>query len=130
MKKGFGMILAVIGTILSLVALILYAKAANTTPIVRYLNIAALVCAVLFLALSAKLGEKSWWGLLVSAAAVLMMAAFGFSLVTEVEVLGYLISGLRTWADVQFWAFFSGAAVLSWLVFMIASFTRLGENKE
>ena len=130
MKKTAGMIMACIGTVLSLIALFLYLKASNTTSTVRYLNIAALCCGALFLALSIKFGKKTWLGWLVSAAAVLMMAAFGYSLVTEVEVLGYLISGLRTWNDVKFWAFFSGAAILSWLVFMIASFTRLGEDKD
>lgn len=130
MKKTAGMIMTVIGTILSILALVFYSKASSTTPLVSRLNIAALVCCVVFLLLAVKLGEKKWWGWLVSIASVLMMAAFGYSLVTEVEVLGYLISGLRTWADVQFWAFFSIAALLSWLVLLIASFTRLGEAKE
>ena len=118
--------MTVIGAVFSVLALAFYSMAGNTTSTVRTLNILAIVCLAVFLIAGAKLGKYPAWGYLVSAAAVLMMAAVGYSLVTEVEVLGYLISGLRTWADVKFWAYFAIAGLIGWLMLLIASFTRLG----
>ncbi len=126
MKKSFGTILTIVAVILAAAALFFYSKASSTNSIVFTLNIAGLVCAAAFLLLGRMMSGKPFLSLLVSAAAVLMMAAFGYSLVTEVEVLGYLISGLRTWADVQYWAYFSVAALVSWLFLLVASFTGLG----
>ena len=126
MKKSFGTILTIVAVILAAAALFFYSKASSTNSIVFTLNIAGLVCAAAFLLLGRMMSGKPFLSLLVSAAAVLMMAAFGYSLVTEVEVLGYLISGLRTWADVQYWAYFSVAALVSWLFLLVASFTVLG----
>ncbi|MBP3878197.1 MAG: hypothetical protein J6E44_09595 [Lachnospiraceae bacterium] len=130
MKKTFGYVMTVIGTILSLVALFFYSKSGSTaTTRVFGLNIAALIVCVVFLILALKL-ENEYLTLLVAIGAVLMIAACGYSLVTEVETLGYLISGLRTWADVQYWAYFAGCAVASWLVLLIASFTGFGLKKK
>ena len=126
MKKSFGTILTIVAAVLAAAALFFYSKANSTNSIVFTLNIAGLVCAAAFLLLGRMMSGKPFLSLLVSAAAVLMMAAFGYSLVTEVEVLGYLISGLRTWADVQYWAYFSVAALVSWLFLLVASFTGLG----
>lgn len=126
MKKSFGTILTIVAAVLAAAALFFYSKASSTNSIVFTLNIAGLVCAAAFLLLGRMMSGKPFLSLLVSAAAVLMMAAFGYSLVTEVEVLGYLISGLRTWADVQYWAYFSVAALVSWLFLLVASFTGLG----
>ncbi|MBR3366493.1 MAG: hypothetical protein IKG66_01695 [Lachnospiraceae bacterium] len=126
MKKSFGTILTIVAAVLAAAALFFYSKASSTNSIVFTLNIAGLICAAAFLLLGRMMSGKPFLSLLVSAAAVLMMAAFGYSLVTEVEVLGYLISGLRTWADVQYWAYFSVAALVSWLFLLVASFTGLG----
>ena len=113
MKKTFGYVMTVIGTILALVALFFYSKSGSTaTTQVFGLNIAALIVCVVFLILALKL-ENEFLTLLVAIGAVLMIAAVGYSLVTEVETLGYLISGLRTWADVQYWAYFAGCAAAS-----------------
>ena len=129
MKKTAGYIMTIIGAVLSLAALFFYSRSGSTaTSTVTTLNIAALVCGVLFLIAAMKIGN-AYLPFLVSAASVLMMAAAGYSLVTEVEVLGYLMTGLRTWADVQYWAYFMIAALLSWAVLLIASFTGFGEKK-
>ena len=128
MKKSVGFIMTIIGAVLSALALILYLNANNTNQTTLYFAIAGLVCCVCYLVLYGKLGRNPYVSFLVSAGAVLMAAALGYSLVTEVEILGYLISGLRTWKDVQMWAFFAVAAALSWIILMIASFTKLGET--
>ena len=130
MKKSAGFIMTVIGTILAAAALFLYLNANNTNQTTQMLIIIGLACAALYVILYAKLGSNPFVSLLVSAGAVFMAAALAYSFVTEAEILGYLISGLRTWADVQTWAYFAGCAAASWLVLLIASFTGLGERKD
>ena len=130
MKKSAGFIMTVIGTVLAAAALFLYLNANNTNQTTMILTIIGLVCGALYVVAYAKLGSNPFVSLLVSAAAIFMAAALAYSFVTEAEILGYLISGLRTWADVQTWAYFAVAAALSWLVLLIASCTRLGERQD
>ena len=118
-------ILTVAGFLLSAAALYFYSQAGNTTRNVRIMNIAALaLCALYLLAGLIKL-KLPGAGMLVTVGAVLMIAAAAYSLVSEVEVLAYLRSGLRSWEDVKFWAYFAGSALISWLFLLLASFMRL-----
>ena len=125
MKKSSGIIFAILGGICAALALFFYSQVNSSYQLVMPLTGAALACCLLFIILI-KAPGKALLSLLICASAVLLFAAFGFSLVTEVEVLGYLISGLRTWADVQNWAYFSVASLLGWLILVIGSFTGLG----
>lgn len=124
MKKSLGLILTAVGTLLAVLALVFYTMNGAVMTSVRTMNIAAIVLGVLYVALYGKLGDKGIFSFLISAAAVLIIGAFAYSLITEVEILGYLISGLRQWSDVQNWAYFSVAAIVSWLFLLVASFLQ------
>jgi hypothetical protein len=87
------------------------------------------VACVLYLVLYPKLGDRQHLSLLISAAAVMAIGALGFSLIAEVETLGYLISGLRQWKDVQNWAYFAAASLIAWLLLLAASFLKPAEKK-
>ena len=126
MKKSSGIVFAILGILCSALAWYFYSQVSSSYYLVTPLTLGALGCLAVFVLLSLVAGGKSLWTLLIGAASVLLMAAFAVSLVTEVEVLGYLLSGLRTWADVQSWAYFSIAALLGWLILLIGSFTKLG----
>ena len=123
-KKTFSFTLAVIGTAAALVALILYLKSGPTMSYVITMNVLAIAAGVVYLATYGKLGSQAWHPYLLSAAAVLVLGAVGYSLIVEVEALGYLISGLRQWSDVAVWAYFAIVGVVSWLVLLVASFLR------
>lgn len=122
MKKTAALILAIIATVLALLALVFYLTSGIVMRYVTILSAAALAFGVLYLALYGKLGARKHFPLLASAAAVLAMGAFAFSLISEVETLGYLISGLRQWKDVQNWAYFAVASLLAWILFLATSF--------
>ena len=124
MKKSFSFTLAVIGTAAALVALILYLKSGPTMSYVITMNVLAIAAGVVYLATYGKLGSRAWHLYLLSAAAVLVLGAVGYSLIVEVEALGYLISGLRQWSDVAVWAYFAIVGVVSWLILLVASFLK------
>ena len=123
-KKTFSFTLAVIGTAAALVALILYLKSGPTMSYVITMNVLAIAAGVVYLATYGKLGSQAWHPYLLSAAAVLVLGAVGYSLIVEVEALGYLISGLRQWSDVAVWAYFAIVGVVSWLILLVASFLK------
>jgi len=124
MKKTLSFSLAAVGTAFAAAALVLYLLSGTSMPYVITLNVIAIVAGALYLALYGKAGGSFWHPYLLVVAAVLAIGAVGFSLIVEVEALGYLISGLRQWADVQLWAYFAIAGLLSWLLMLIASFVR------
>ena len=124
MKKSISFTLAVIGTAAALVALILYLKSGPVMSYVVALNAVAIAAGVLYLVSYGKLGAQVWQPYLLTVAAVLVLGAVGYSLIVEVEALGYLMSGLRQWSDVAVWAYFAIVGVVSWLVLLVASFCR------
>ncbi len=128
MKKSLRLILTAAATLLAVLALVFYTMNGAVMTSVRTMNIAAIVLGAIYVALYGKLGEKDIFSFLISAAAVLILGAFAYSLITEVEILGYLISGLRQWSDVQNWAYFSAAAIVSWLLLLVASFLQPKKN--
>ncbi|MDO4649743.1 MAG: hypothetical protein Q4B26_13955 [Eubacteriales bacterium] len=124
MKKTIGFYLAAAAAILAVVALVFYQKSGTTMPYVTAMAVAAIVLDALYLCLYKKFAEKKGFSLLVSCAAVMIIGAVGYSLIVEVEIIGYLLSGLRQWKDVQFWAYFAVVGVVSWLLLLVASFIQ------
>lgn len=124
MKRSKRFLLAGAATVLAAAALVFYLISGTVMTYVAAMVIAAVVLGIVNVIFYLKIGEKEITSLLISAEAVLIIGACAYSLITEVEVLGYLVSGLRQWSDVQFWAFFSVAAILSWILLLIASFIQ------
>ena len=129
MKKTPALILTAIAAVLAVLALIFYLTSGVTMAYVTALSAGAIVACVLYLVLYPKLGDRQHLSLLISAAAVMAIGALGFSLIAEVETLGYLISGLRQWKDVQNWAYFAAASLNAWLLLLAASFLKPAEKK-
>ena len=124
MKKSVSFTLAIIGTVCAVAALILYLMSGTTMSYVITLNLIAILAGVAYIPLYQKAARSLWHPYLLTVAAVLVLGAVGYSLLVEVEALGYLVSGLRQWADVQVWAYFAIAGVISWLFLLVASFGK------
>lgn len=130
MKKSKRFLLAAAATLLAAVALIFYLISGTVMTYVAAMAIAAVILGIVNVVICLLKGDKEITSFLISAEAVLIIGACAYSLITEVEILGYLISGLRQWKDVQFWAFFSIAALLSWILLLIASFIQPKDRLE
>ena len=129
MKRSPAFSLAIVATVLAVLALVFYQSNNIKRGYVTVLAICAIVFGVLYLALYGKFGGKHWFGYLLSLAAVASIGAVGYSLVNEVEAIGYLMSGLRQWSDIQMWAYFAICGILAWLLLLVASFWKSGERK-
>ena len=124
MKRSPAFYLAIVATVLAVLALVFYQSNNIKRGYVTVLAICAIVFGVLYLALYGKFGGKHWFGYLLSLAAVASIGAVGYSLVNEVEAIGYLMSGLRQWSDIQMWAYFAICGILAWLVLTVAAFLK------
>lgn len=124
MKRSPAFYLALVATVLAVLALVFYQSNNIKRGYVTVLAICAIVFGVLYLALYGKFGSKHWFGYLLSLAAVASIGAVGYSLINEVEAIGYLMSGLRQWSDIQMWAYFAICGILAWLVLTVAAFLK------
>ncbi len=124
MKKTVGFIFTAAGTVAAIAALVLYLLSGTTMAYVMVLAITAVAVGAVSTVGYGKIVSNKVLSLLIPAAGVLVIGAAAWSLVTEVELLGYLVSGLRQWKDVAFWAYFTVASVISWLLYMVASFLQ------
>ena len=124
MKKTVGLIFTAAGTVAAIAALVLYLFSGTTMIYVLALAIAAVALGAVSTVAYGVVSSNKIFSLLIPAAGVLIIGAAAWSLVTEVELLGYLVSGLRQWKDVAFWAYFTVASVISWLLYMVASFLQ------
>ena len=129
MKKSPAFYLVAVGTVFAVLALMFYLNSGITMKYVTILNVFAIVAGALYLVLPRVLGDKEWCIYLVSVAAVLILGAVGYSLIAEVEQLGYLVSGLRDWKDVALWAYFAIAGLIAWLALLVASFTKVNSKE-
>ena len=129
MKKTPAFYLTLIATVLAVLALVFYQCNSIKRGYVTVLAVCAIVFGLVYLALYGKLGGKHWFGYVLTLAAVASIGAVGYSLVNEVEAIGYLMSGLRQWSDIQMWAYFAICGILAWLLLLVASFMKSGERK-
>ncbi len=129
MKKTPAFYLVLAATVLAVLALVFYLSSSLTRGYVTVLAVCAIVFGVLYLALYGKLGANLWFGYVLTLAAVASIGAVGYSLINEVEIIGYLMSGLRQWSDIRMWAYFAICGVLAWLLLLVASFMKSGERK-
>ena len=124
MKKSLAFYLTAAATVLDVLGLICYMNSNTTRTYVIILAACAIVFGVAYLALYSKCGSNHYFGYVISLAAIASIGAVGYSLINEVELIGYLLSGLRQWSDIQLWAYFAVCGLLAWLLLLVASFMK------
>ena len=127
-KKTAGFYLTVLATILAIIGLINYASDARATSIVFTLVGIAIAVEVLLLVVSKVAGNKPIFDVAASACAILMAAALTISFSTQLDAIGYVVSGLYTSDMIMKFAYFVIFAAISMLLYLIASFTSLGKQ--
>lgn len=128
-NKTVGFYITVIATVLAVIGLINYSSARGAIRIVFVLVGAAIVVEVLLLVLSGVLGNRAALNLASSVCAVLMATALVKSFTTQLDSLGFVVSGLYTVDEVMAFLIFIGFAAASLLMYLIASFMNLGKQQ-
>lgn len=121
-KKSIGFYLTVIAAAASLIGLINYISASGATLNVMILTGAALAVEILMIIGMAAFGNRLVLNLFPTAAAVLMAAAVAFSFQTQVDGLGFLISGMYSFNDLKNFLIFAICGLIAAVLYVISSF--------
>lgn len=127
-SKTVGFYLTVIATILAIIGLVNYASAPNAISIVYILVGIAIAVEVVMVMLSGILGNKPLLDLASSICAVLMSIAIAISFRTQLDAIGYVVSGLYTLEQIIQFVYFVAFAAVSLLIYIIASYMKLSKR--
>lgn len=127
-KKTFGFYLSLIAAALAAVSVALYASASNQIALVSRLIWAAIGVEALLIVLSAALGNKALLNLATVFCAVLMGTALAQSFSSQLDALGYVVSGLYTMDQIMPFVRFAAVAAVSFLLFIVCSFLDMGKE--
>ena len=122
-NKSVGFYLTLAAVVLMLVGLPFYAQSAYAIPTVY---IMAAIVAVVEVGVFLTKGEIAN-GLCI-AGAVAAAAAVIFSFSTQLDAIGYVLSGLFTFDQIQGFVIFAALAIVGWLLLIVASFTGVSKK--
>ena len=128
-KKSVGFYLTVIAAIAAVIGVINYISASGATASVMILTAAAVIVEILMIIGLAVLKSRFILNLFPAACAILMSAAVAFSFNTQVDGLGFLISGMYSFDDMKNFLLFAGFGVLAAVLYIISSFMDM-EKKD
>ena len=128
-NKTVGFYFTIAATILAVIGLVNYSSASGAIRIVFVLVGAAIAVEALLLVLSALIGNRTALNLASSVCAVLMATALVQSFTTQLDPLGFVVSGLYTIDQVMAFLIFAGFAAASMLLYIVASFMNLGKQR-
>ena len=125
MKKGFGFICAIISAVLAAAALAMYGGSYTTNQdTYMWMGIALAVDVIaIILALVVKKGE--WINWIPVIGAVVTMWGLLQSVNIMLDAVGYVVSGLYVFSDIQGWVIFMGLAVAAFLFDVIGGFAKV-----
>ena len=128
-NKTIGFYVTVLATILAVVSLVLYLPTTGALALVIGLLAAAIVVEVLLIVVSKVIGNKPVLNLASSINAVLLGYAIVTSFNPQLDAIGYVVSGLYTFDQIQPFVIFVVFAAVTFLLYIIASFMDLGKQK-
>lgn len=128
-EKTVGFYISVVACVLALVALILYLSTAGALALVIGLLVAVIVVEVALIAVSWVIGNKAFLNLASSINAVLLGYAIVTSFNPQLDAIGYVVSGLYTFEQIQPFVNFVIVVAISFLLYIVASFMNLGKQK-
>lgn len=128
-KKSVGFYLTVIAAAATVIGVINYISASGATESVMILTAAAVIVEILMMIGLAVLKNRFILNLFPAACAILMSAAVAFSFNTQVDGLGFLVSGMYSFDDMKNFLLFAGFGVLAAVLYIISSFMDM-EKKD
>ena len=113
-NKTFGFYLSFVAAILALIGFVMYRQAGHTVTVV--LQILAMI--VLKVA-----PDFKWTSLLLTANAILTAAALVNSFYTQVDFIGYVVSGLYEFATIKKFIISAVLMALSMIAYIVSSYS-------
>ena len=128
-NKTVGFYISVVACVLALVALILYLPTTGALALVIGLLVAAIVIEIALIVLTMVMGNKPIFNLAASINTVLLAFAIVTSFNPQLDPIGYVVSGLYTFEQIQPFVNFVIVVAISFLLYIVASFMNLGKQK-
>lgn len=122
-NKSVSFYLTLAAAVLMLIGLPFYAQSAYAIPIV-YIMTAIVAVAVVGIFLTK--GELANGLCIVGTVAAAAAVIYSFS--TQLDAIGYVMSGLFTFSQIQGFVIFAVLAIVGWILFIVASFTGVSKK--
>ncbi len=122
-NKSVRFYLTLAAAVLMLIGLPFYAQSAYAIPIVYVMTAIAAVAVVGMFLTKGEIAN----GLCI-AGAVAAAAAVIFSFSTQLDAIGYVMTGLFTFSQIQGFVIFAVLAIVGWILFIVASFTGVSKK--
>lgn len=122
-NKSVGFYLTLAAAVLMLVGLPFYAQSAYAISTV-YIMTAIVAVAVVGMFLTK--GELANGLCIVGTVAAAAAVIFSFS--TQLDAIGYVLSGLFTFSQIQGFVVFAVLAIIGWILLIVASFTGVSKK--
>ncbi len=122
-NKSVGFYLTLAAAVLMLVGLPFYAQSAYAITTVYIMTVIVAVAVVgMFLTKGEIANGLCIVGTVAAAAAVI------FSFSTQLDAIGYVLSGLYTFSQIQGFVVFAVLAIIGWILLIVASFTGVSKK--
>lgn len=122
-NKSVGFYLSAVAAVLMLIGLPFYNQSAYAIQVTTALAIAVAVIEVGVFLVKGELAN-----VLTAVNAVVASAAVIFSFSTQLDAIGYVMSGLFTFDQIQGFVTFAVLACIGWLLLVVASFTGVSKK--
>ena len=119
-NKTFGFYLSFVAAILALIGFVMYRQSGHTESYIEVLLLVTVILAMIVLKVAP---DFKWTSLLLTANAILTAAALVNSFYTQVDFIGYVVSGLYEFATIKKFIISAVLMALSMIAYIVSSYS-------
>ena len=122
-NKTFGFYLSFVAAILALIGFVMYRQSGHTESYIEVLLLVTVVLQILAMIVLKVAPDFKWTSLLLTANAILTAAALVNSFYTQVDFIGYVVSGLYEFATIMKFIISAVLMALSMIAYIVSSYS-------
>ena len=122
-NKTFGFYLSFVAAILALIGFVMYRQSGHTESYIEVLLLVTVVLQILAMIVLKVAPDFKWTSLLLTANAILTAAALVNSFYTQVDCIGYVVSGLYEFATIKKFIISAVLMALSMIAYIVSSYS-------
>lgn len=122
-NKTFGFYLSFVAAILALIGFVMYRQSGHTESYIEVLLLVTVVLQILAMIVLKVAPDFKWTSLLLTANAILTAAALVNSFYTQVDFIGYVVSGLYEFAIIKKFIISAVLMALSMIAYIVSSYS-------
>lgn len=126
-KRSAGFYISVLAAVIGAVGIVMYRGVTYKNSAVYVVTIAAVILEVLLIILSLLRGVRTEYNIVLIAETVLAITGAAISAGSMATEIAYVISGLNEAATIYSYIQYIVLAVVSWLLFLISSYTGIAK---